>query len=215
METTKREQHQRRMMHWKKSKKTIGFENSFESAFAESSADWPPNLGGGDEQEMLDRTCDTELIAKADTALEEAKSSSMDFQEQGGGGATSSAAPKAPSRVRIDENFIPAAESGSIQSLRSSSGSINMGFSRPSTKAGESSKKVRTSSRMALFNSLLDTTEPPRTATQRFGTIQTINEANSSSIVGDMGSSKNFSMSMMSTKGSSQKFQPQGSRKLT
>lgn len=201
MEASKRDKHQRRMRHWKKEKNAIGFSGSFESAFVDSTSKWQP----------------------VDTEINAVKTPDYDFDQSSGNISPFQFAGETPAspvneydrdqqgianevsrsqlRVRIVEaneaqlRRVNSSDDHSLQSSQSSrvsQGSAGAnGFSRK-----DDLKRIKTHSRMALFNSLLDVVEPPKSPVKRFGTVSSQGSA----------SGRGLTMSPLDNAGSSAKF---------
>ena len=174
MESSKRDKHIRRMKHWKASKDAMGFNGSFESAFGgEPFGEWT---------DVKDGSIKPEFGAEMSGSGSPMETNRQENYSQ----PTPINSSKPSTRVRINENnntsevVIRRNESSDTRDSRSqrhSSGhsvasvgsSGSHGFSRPASNAGV--KRVKTHSRMALFNSLLDVVEPPSSPSKRFGSI--------------------------------------------
>ncbi len=183
MESSKRDKHVRRMKHWKTSKDAMGFNGSFESAFGgEPFADWTDVKDGSIKPEF-----GAEMSGSGspiDTTRPE------DYPQP-----TPINSSKPSTRVRINESNNTSdgvrrnetADTRDSRSQHHSSGhsvasagsSGSHGFSRPASNVGV--KRVKTHSRMALFNSLLDVVEPPSSPSKRFGSIASANSEGISS----------------------------------
>ena len=179
MEATKKERHAKRMLHWKKSKANVGFASSFESAFGDSS-DWPPlaNTAAQSNEDFPSFPL-TPAHIPGDGIASAVLEFGISRQRTGSGATGKNGSSKL--RVRIDESggggsraveerslgSFNSLHSNSVHSMNSSAGGSSAGFSRP----GTNSKKIKNHSRMALFNSLLEVTEPPKSPTKRFGSL--------------------------------------------
>jgi hypothetical protein len=179
MEEEKKDKHERRMRHFKRTKDSMGFAGSFESAFGENTSSWAPVSAKGGQIQAGDFN---------DTRSQNA--SPVPGSDQG----ETAAVPRSAKNVRINESpqeflsrpttdgrtWTMQESTKSAYSLRSA-GSNNSGIGFPSQPSP--SKNQRKHSRMALFNSLLDTVEPPKSPVKRFGSmsLDSLNNTGSSS----------------------------------
>jgi hypothetical protein len=183
MEEEKKDKHERRMRHFKRTKDSMGFAGSFESAFGENTSSWAPVSAKADHQVHT-------------TDFNNSRSQGASPAPDNGQGETA-AAPRSAKNVRINEspqeflsrpttdgpnNWMMQESTKSAYSLRSA-GSSNSGIGFPSQPSP--AKGQRKHSRMALFNSLLDTVEPPKSPVKRFGSISTdsLNNTGSSQFI--------------------------------
>jgi hypothetical protein len=181
MEEEKRDKHERRMRHFKKTKDSMGFGGSFESAFGENSSSWAPvstksGQGPAATSDFADtRSQNASPIPTSDHA-------------------EAAAMPRSSKNVRINEspqeflsrpttdsrNWTMQESTKSAYSLRSAgSNHSGAGF----TPQPSPMKSQRKHSRMALFNTLLDTVEPPKSPTKRFGSMDSLHSASGSQFI--------------------------------
>lgn len=156
MEEKKRTQFERQMKHWRSSKSEIGFNETFNS------------LDMTEFRKQLNEAKTTEqsrvTTAKtASTAPTEEEDYGADFEDP----ERSPSADKRDRSIDLHVSFPPLSpKAPSIQR----NGSISSSHSSHSA-AGTPSRKTRPFSRMSLFENMLDTVEPPKSPSKRFGSL--------------------------------------------
>lgn len=218
MEEEKRDKHERRMRHWKKQKDSIGFAGSFDSAFGESSSKWQPVETSGNEPRASSELIEDEVRSSAASPFQFTGEMPASTVEDDPTRRMTTNEANRTLRVRIQEanhshgqlQRVDSADNRSIQSSQSSRVSQNSAGSNGFSRQDDKIKRIRTHSRMALFNSLLDVVEPPKSPMKRFGTVSSLTSlpspSNRASPSNDMFSSSKYSGSMrMSSKGASSK----------
>lgn len=160
MEEEKKSKHARRMRHFKKNKDSLGFGGSFEAY--QNSATWEPITATTETNEISGEFEEQHTSPEHGSPYEAARQTAVS---------------RANKQVRINDSGQHhrdrSAKTHSNERSNSlvSAGSLGSYGSQGSVSRQGPAPRLRTSSRMALFNSLLEVVEPPKSPVKRFGSM--------------------------------------------
>lgn len=155
MEEKKRTQFERQMKHWRSSKSDIGFNETF------NSLDMTEFRKQFDETKTGEQSRVTTAKTASTVPVEEDYGADFEDPER------SPSADKRDRSIELHVSFPPLSPKAPINERSSSICSSHSSHSA----AGTPSRKMRPFSRMSLFENMLDTVEPPKSPSKRFGSL--------------------------------------------